>query len=430
MSRVAPGRLQVPGGGEDRVGRVVRVLEAIAVGVDPVLRPLRGQELHPALGAGAGDAQVAAVVGLDLVDRREHLPGDPVGGAGGLVDRQQERRDLEAFDEEARHARDRRSERQRQRRCQRRRRRARGASPGAPVAEEPAVPPRFCSARRRRRAAAISRARGWRSWNRRACSPARAGRAPAASSLRSACPTARCGRGGRGGFRRGRRVVVAGVVAGASGAGRSWSFRSAVVVSAEVVVPVEDGEVVVGSLAPATAGASASAPPAPRAAIRDHGRRRRAASRSSPSAARHSRRRRSRSVGEWSVVWSSSADRSVAEQVVEQHPARARAFGRGRVVGRARAGATDRLDGRRGPGFGAQRRERAVRPTRATGPSPGISRSPRPGSRRSGPRACDPSRGWSSCRRRSRRRPSLPPSRSWRCSPAGASLCSRRSSSR
>ena len=100
--RVAAGRSQVAGGGEDRVGGVVRVLEAVAVGVDAVLGPLGGQELHPALGAGAGDAEVAPVVGLDLVDRREHLPGDPVGGAGRLEDRQQERRDLEAFDEEAR----------------------------------------------------------------------------------------------------------------------------------------------------------------------------------------------------------------------------------------------------------------------------------------------------------------------------------------
>ena len=143
----------------------------------PYCGPLRGQELHPALGAGAGDAQVAAVVGLDLVDRREHLPGDPVGRAGGLVDRQQERRHLEAFDEEARHARDRRSERQRQRRRQRRRRgramrsrrRRRGGAPvrfgllvrrlappvapcdfacaWAAVAEPPAVLPCACWAR-------------------------------------------------------------------------------------------------------------------------------------------------------------------------------------------------------------------------------------------------------------------------------------------
>src|ERR1035437_11071887 len=65
------------------------------------LGPRRGQELHPPLRAGAGHAEVAPVVGLDLVDRREHLPGDSVRGARRLIDRQQERWDLEAFDEEA-----------------------------------------------------------------------------------------------------------------------------------------------------------------------------------------------------------------------------------------------------------------------------------------------------------------------------------------
>ncbi len=98
------------------------ILEAVAVGVDAVLRPLGGQELHPALGAGAGDAEVASVVGLDLVDRGEDLPRDPVGGAGGLEDRQQERRDLEAFDEEGGHAGDRGAQIERQRRRERRRR--------------------------------------------------------------------------------------------------------------------------------------------------------------------------------------------------------------------------------------------------------------------------------------------------------------------
>ena len=48
--------------------------------------------------------QVAAVVGLDLVDRGQQLPADAVLGAGRLVDRQQERRDLEPVDEEVRHA--------------------------------------------------------------------------------------------------------------------------------------------------------------------------------------------------------------------------------------------------------------------------------------------------------------------------------------
>ena len=79
--RVAAGRVQVARRGEDRVGGVVGIAVAVAVGVDAVRRPGRGQELHPALGAGARNRQVAAVVGLDLVDRREHLPRDSVGGA-------------------------------------------------------------------------------------------------------------------------------------------------------------------------------------------------------------------------------------------------------------------------------------------------------------------------------------------------------------
>src|SRR6185503_9473382 len=42
----------------------------------------------------------AAVVRLDLVDRREDLPADAVLDAGGLVDRQEEGRDPELVDEE------------------------------------------------------------------------------------------------------------------------------------------------------------------------------------------------------------------------------------------------------------------------------------------------------------------------------------------
>ncbi len=96
--------LQVPRGGEDRVDRVVRVLDAVAVGVDPVRAPARWHELHPAQGSGRGDVEVAAVVGLDLVDRGEDLPAHAVLDAGGLVDRQQEGRDPELVDEEVRHA--------------------------------------------------------------------------------------------------------------------------------------------------------------------------------------------------------------------------------------------------------------------------------------------------------------------------------------
>ena len=94
------GRLEVARGGEDRVDRVVRVLAPVLVGVDPVHLPGGRHELHPADGAGGRDVQVAAVVGLDLVDRREDLPADAVLDAGGLVDRQQEERDAELADDE------------------------------------------------------------------------------------------------------------------------------------------------------------------------------------------------------------------------------------------------------------------------------------------------------------------------------------------
>ena len=92
--------LEVVGGGADRVDRVVGVLATVAVGVEPVRFPARREELHPADRAGAGDVEVGAEAGLDFVDRREHLPGDPVFGAAGLVDRQQEGRDLEGVDDE------------------------------------------------------------------------------------------------------------------------------------------------------------------------------------------------------------------------------------------------------------------------------------------------------------------------------------------
>src|SRR5262249_3358827 len=97
---VAAGGPQVAGGGADRVDRVVGVAAAVVVGVHPVGGPGRGDELHPALGAGGGDVQVGAEGGLDLVDRGEHLPGDAVLGAAGLVDRQEEGRDLKGVDDE------------------------------------------------------------------------------------------------------------------------------------------------------------------------------------------------------------------------------------------------------------------------------------------------------------------------------------------
>ena len=101
---VGPGGAQVARGREDRVDRVERVLLAVAVGVDAVHVPRRGHELHPAQRAGGGDVQVAAVVGLDLVDRGQDLPADAVLDAGRLVDREQEGRDAELLDEEVRDA--------------------------------------------------------------------------------------------------------------------------------------------------------------------------------------------------------------------------------------------------------------------------------------------------------------------------------------
>ena len=94
------GGLQVAAGGADRVDGVVGVLAPVLVGVDPVGPPARGDELHPAQGARRGDVEVGAERGLDPVDRGQHLPRHPVLGAAGLVDRQQERRDLELVDDE------------------------------------------------------------------------------------------------------------------------------------------------------------------------------------------------------------------------------------------------------------------------------------------------------------------------------------------
>ena len=102
--RLGAGRVEVAGGGEDRVDGVERVLDAVAVGVHAVGVPRRRHELHPADGARGGDVQVAPVVGLDLVDRGQDLPAHAVLHAGGLVDREQEGRDAELVDEEVRHA--------------------------------------------------------------------------------------------------------------------------------------------------------------------------------------------------------------------------------------------------------------------------------------------------------------------------------------
>ncbi len=87
------GGVQVARGGEDRVDGVVGVGVAGVGGVDAVLQPGLGHELHPPDGTGGGHGEVAAVVGLDFVDPGEDLPGNVVLDRGGLVDGQQEQRD-------------------------------------------------------------------------------------------------------------------------------------------------------------------------------------------------------------------------------------------------------------------------------------------------------------------------------------------------
>ena len=62
---------------EDRVRGVVRVGDAVPVRVDSPPRPRRGHELHPADRAGGARPEVAAEVGLDLVDRASTSHGMP-----------------------------------------------------------------------------------------------------------------------------------------------------------------------------------------------------------------------------------------------------------------------------------------------------------------------------------------------------------------
>ncbi len=95
-------RLQVARCAADRVPRVVGIPGAVPVGVSSVRLPGRGHELHPAHRPRGGDIEVGAEGGLDPVDRRQHLPGDPVLGAAGLIDAEQEGRDRELVDQEAR----------------------------------------------------------------------------------------------------------------------------------------------------------------------------------------------------------------------------------------------------------------------------------------------------------------------------------------
>ncbi len=90
---------QVAGRGANRINWVVRVLASVLVGVDSVGRPGGRDELHPALGPGRGDIEVGAEGRLYLVDRGQYLPGDSVLGTAGLIDREQEGRDLEGVDD-------------------------------------------------------------------------------------------------------------------------------------------------------------------------------------------------------------------------------------------------------------------------------------------------------------------------------------------
>src|SRR5688572_27521842 len=92
--------LQVVGCRADRIYRVVGVLPPVVVGVYPVGVPGGRHELHPPLGARGRDVQVRAECRFDPVDGGEHVPRNAVLGAARLVDRQEERRDREAVDDE------------------------------------------------------------------------------------------------------------------------------------------------------------------------------------------------------------------------------------------------------------------------------------------------------------------------------------------
>ncbi len=107
------GRLQIAPGGEDRVDRVIGVLAAVLVRVYPIRAPGGGDELHPPQRPRRGHVQVAAIVGLDLVDRRQHLPPHPVLDPRRLIDRQQKDRHPELPNHEIRHPRPKRRPRQR-----------------------------------------------------------------------------------------------------------------------------------------------------------------------------------------------------------------------------------------------------------------------------------------------------------------------------
>ena len=82
-------RRQIAGGGGHGVLGVPRVGDAVAVGVDSPPLPRRGHELHPPDRAGRARPHVPAEVRLDLVDRREHRPRDPVARARALPQREE-----------------------------------------------------------------------------------------------------------------------------------------------------------------------------------------------------------------------------------------------------------------------------------------------------------------------------------------------------
>src|SRR4029079_8999184 len=79
-------------GGGDGVGGVVGVAAAVGVAVEAVGGPGSGHELHPADGAGAGDGEGAAEVGLDLVDGAQDedpASAEPFVLRGAGVERQE-----------------------------------------------------------------------------------------------------------------------------------------------------------------------------------------------------------------------------------------------------------------------------------------------------------------------------------------------------
>ena len=110
---VIAGGLQIAAGGEDRVDGVIGVLSAVLVRIDPIRPPRRRDELHPPQRTSRRDIQVAPIVGLDLVDRGQHLPPHPILNPSRLIDRQQENRHPELPDHEIRDPRPKRRPRQR-----------------------------------------------------------------------------------------------------------------------------------------------------------------------------------------------------------------------------------------------------------------------------------------------------------------------------